>query len=601
MNRFFNTIFGQRICYCLQKVLQLAKENNAVVVFSSQASYGLYRLCKQYDTLPDDLTNNNIVIPISDVKIWYEETWNSRPFFLLDIVSSDGITLFQGYKVIRKQYPDSKVTPILLFSAINKQELKEQLQNDNSILVDAFIHDLKTEYQIPHSSIGRLSYELSYMFQNQLNSYAFVFPVTLNCNYEYDHPETKTRQSYLIVPKEAFTEFRKSSGEWKYVDASYFVNDIEGEYAVTKKIPFGFFRYQYMDLYFNMGNLVETLIVNCRYEILDNENVAVVLSPFVVIKPISYENALEICRKLYVRTKLGDWLEDKKNKPSCELLLVFINRFISIYTWMMFRDKVKLYFNVPNIETKIELISDNDVWQDTIETVYEFGKIELQSRIRQVCEISGIYTDSIKIKMHDILNANSFEKAYKLLFDQFLEAKRENLNNGFISIEQMRELIDCNSKCLDNDQKQRLFISSLLQMLNQGILEQQVLYENGVISNGFRLCELVEIALPFYNPYIMYAVYVHYLHCVVSQNTENAKESYFAGIQHVFQILRTLLKENDSIHVLFDEDILNENERYFSDKRANLCTLLENKAFRVEKDKRIKIVDKMIKDAMSCS
>ena len=184
------------------------------------------------------------------------------------------------------------------------------------------------------------------------------------------------------------------------------------------------------------------------------------------------------------------------------------------------------------------------------------------------------------------------------MFDQFLETKRESRNNGFISVDQMRELINCNSKCLNNNQRQRLFISSLLQMLDKGILEPQILYKNGVIFNGFRLCELGEIALPFYNPYIMYAVYVHYLHCVTS---ENVKESYFAGIQHVFQKLRKLLKENDSIHVLFDEDILNENERYFSDKRANLCTLVENKAFRVEKDKRIKVVDKMIKDAISCS
>lgn len=597
MNHFLNTISGQRICCSLQKVLQLAKENNAVVIFSSQTSYELYRLCKQYDALPKDLINN-IVIPIRYVKSLHEKTWNGRPFFLLDIVSADGMTLFQGYKIIRKQYPDSKITPILLFSSVNKQELKEWSQNDNSSLADVFIQDLKTEYQIPHSSIGRLSYELSYMFQNQMNpyAYAFAFPVILNCNYEYNHQETKTYQSYLTVPKEVLTDFRKSSGEWKYVDSSYFVDDIKGEYVVTKRISCGFFRYQNMDLYFNIGNLVEALIVNCRYESLNNENVAVVFTPFAVIKSIEYENALEICRKLYVGTKLGSWFENEENKPSCELLLVSISSFISIYIWMMFRDKVKLYFNVPDIKTKIELMSNDDVCQNTIETVYELGRMEVQSRIIQVCKIRGICTSNIKT--HDILAADSFEKAYQLLFDQFLETKRESRNNGFISVDQMRELIDCNSKCLNNDQRQRLFISSLLQMLDKGILEPQILYKNGVILNGFRLCELGEIALPFYNPYIMYAVYVHYLHCVTS---ENVKESYFAGIQHVFQKLRELLKENDSIHVLFDEDILNKNERYFSDNRTNLCALVENKAFRVEKDKRIKVVDKMIKDAISCS
>ena len=96
----------------------------------------------------------------------------------------------------------------------------------------------------------------------------------------------------------------------------------------------------------------------------------------------------------------------------------------------------------------------------------------------------------------------------------------------------------------------------------------------------------------------MYTVYLFYLRCQLAINKQEINRSYFNGIHNVFQMLRKLLKENSSLNILFDDEILDKNERYFSDNRAELWMLVENKMFRVNKDKRIKIVDKIIEKAM---
>ena len=82
-------------------------------------------------------------------------------------------------------------------------------------------------------------------------------------------------------------------------------------------------------------------------------------------------------------------------------------------------------------------------------------------------------------------------------------------------------------------------------------------------------------------------------------NEEKTKEAYFSGIHDVFNTLRKLVKANDSMNILFTNEALDKNERYFSDQRADLYTLVENKSFRVYKDKRIKIVEKLIKNGIN--
>ena len=232
----------------------------------------------------------------------------------------------------------------------------------------------------------------------------------------------------------------------------------------------------------------------------------------------------------------------------------------------------------------------NPVFLDTIKMMFTWKQIDFESRIEQVNKIENIATWTQE--KNNNVSLNTLEEVYELLYQQVIEMKREKNTDNFVTIEQMENMV--------SQQNQELLTGSLLQMLDQDILEQNIVYQNGMILRVFRCGNNSDIVLPFYNPYIMYAVYLFYLlRCQLNANEEKTKEAYFASIHDVFNALRKLVKENDSMNILFTNEVLDKNERYFSDQRADLYTLVENKSFRVYKDKRIKIVEKLIKNGIN--
>lgn len=335
---------------------------------------------------------------------------------------------------------------------------------------------------------------------------------------------------------------------------------------------------------------MKSLIIKCRYEELKDGNIAVLFTPFVVVKSIRYENAVNICRKLYADTEIGKWLENTTERISYVLLLNLIECFTNLYTWILFESKLKIYFNTSEI--KLDLLQNNlnPVFLDTIKMMFTWKQIDFESRIEQVNKIGNIATWTQE--KNNNVSLNTIEEVYELLYQQVIEMKREKNTDNFVTIEQMENMV--------SQQNQELLTGSLLQMLDQNILEQNTVYQNGMILHVFRCGNNSDIVLPFYNPYIMYAVYLFYLlRCQLNTNEEKTKEAYFSGIHDVFNTLRKLVKANDSMNILFTNEALDKNERYFSDQRADLYTLVENKSFRVYKDKRIKIVEKLIKNGIN--
>lgn len=602
IKKFLNTVFGQRICMSLRNILLRAKKENAIIVFMSRKGYWLYRLCRQCAGWTEELFDDCVVISDRYIAKWSEDTWNGRPFYLIDDTVTSGVSMFYVYKKLREQYPDSNVTPIALFVSADRYELiknlKMRLQQENMTLVDEFMYDFQVEYQIPASSVGWLSYQQIYAFQNRMISYVVDLPVISEINYNSDQPETENNHQYSVIARDVFEELQRFSGEWEYVDNSYRWDDVEGEYAETKKISCGFFQYNNTDWYSRVEVYIEQLVIKCRYEELDDGNMAVVFTPFAIVNSIRHEDAMDICRSLYADTPLGKWLDNEGNQASYVLLLRSIVYFMSFYAWVLFKEKLKAYLDTSGMKVDMSLLQENSdsVFIDTVKMMGEWNKMDFQSRINQTNPTKEIGIWLAKEK--DILDQNAFESAYELLYQLILEKKREERTDGFVTIEQMEELIYSYSKNLEKEQRQRLLISVLLKMLDQSVLGNRVVYKNGVILRGFRYGENSDIALPFYNSYVMYTVYLFYLRCQLAINKQEISRSYFNGIHNVFQMLRKLLKENSSLNILFDDEILDKNEKYFSDNRAELWMLVENKMFRVNKDKRIKIVDKIIEKAM---
>lgn len=357
-----------------------------------------------------------------------------------------------------------------------------------------------------------------------------------------------------------------------------------------RRFPVVFFQYMNSNWYNKTGSFMKSLIIKCRYEELKDGNIAVLFTPFVVVNSIRYENAVNICRKLYADTEIGKWLENTTERISYVLLLNLIECFTNLYTWILFESKLKIYFNTSEI--KLDLLQNNlnPVFLDTIKMMFTWKQINFESRIEQVNKIGNIATWTQE--KNNNVSLNTIEEVYELLYQQVIEMKREKNTDNFVTIEQMENMV--------SQQNQELLTGSLLQMLDQDILEQNTVYQNGMILRVFRCGNNSDIVLSFYNPYIMYAVYLFYLlRCQLNTNEEKTKEAYFSGIHDVFNALRKLVKENDSMNILFTNEVLDKNERYFSDQRADLYTLVENKSFRVYKDKRIKIVEKLIKNGIN--
>jgi len=316
-------------------------------------------------------------------------------------------------------------------------------------------------------------------------------------DYESNQSETEENHQYSIVPKETFKELQRFSGEWKYTDNSYYMDDNKESYTETKKISCGFFQYMNSNWYNKTGSFMKSLIIKCRYEELKDGNIAVLFTPFVVVKSIRYENAVNICRKLYADTEIGKWLENTTERISYVLLLNLIECFTNLYTWILFESKLKVYFNTSEIKLDLLQSNLNPAFLDTIKMMFTWKQINFESRIEQVNKIGNIATWTQE--KNNNVSLNTIEEVYELLYQQVIEMKREKNTDNFVTIEQMENMV--------SQQNQELLTGSLLQMLDQNILEQNTVYQNGMILHVFRCGNNSDIVLPFYNPYIMYVLF----------------------------------------------------------------------------------------------
>ena len=238
-------------------------------------------------------------------------------------------------------------------------------------------------------------------------------------DYESNQSETEENHQYSIVTKETFTELQRFSGEWKYTDNSYYMDDNNESYTETKKISCGFFQYMNSNWYNKTGSFMKSLIIKCRYEELKDGNIAVLFTPFVVVKSIRYENAVNICRKLYADTEIGKWLENTTERISYVLLLNLIECFTNLYTWILFESKLKVYFNTSEIKLDLLQSNLNPASLDTIKMMFTWKQINFESQIEQVNKIGNIATWTQE--KNNNVSLNTIEEVYELLYQQVIE------------------------------------------------------------------------------------------------------------------------------------------------------------------------------------
>lgn len=602
-DKFFQTPIGQQINDNLQKTLQRAK--GGVVIFLSRKGYWLYQIYRRYAGWKQKIYDDITIISDRYISKWYEESWNGKPLFIVDDTITTGISMFNVFKKVRHQYSESKITCITFFMRMSHQELRKLMMAQLSDGIrpqdidelNVFLDCLEAYEKVTFGQIGWLSYEQIYLFQKLMVPYVVDLPVLTDVNYEYNYEESERNHHYSVLGYDTFEKLKQICGDWRYEDNSYLWDNFLNDHIQTEKIQNGFFCYLDPNIYSRVGRALLEIVIRCRHELNEQGNWNVVFTPFAIVKSVPFEEAQKMCLDLYQGTDFGDWLSKNRvcleEKKHSTLMFRSIVYFLSLYGWSAFCRAAEEFLGskLPmQLDTRMLGENSDSVFIRTVDQMKNWEKENFLQNLQKIEPIDGM-TGAAWYKKK-LLQGDDIKNAYLLLYRAIIERKRDKPCQTFIAIEELYDMID--SSVEDKDETKRmLFIKVLLQMLDQSIFGNAVEYREDVIFRGFRFGENSEVALPFYNKYIYYGVENLYSRCIwkAEYDSEEARKIFFGKIHSLFYGMRIMAQKGGYLNEVIDEKDLEYNEQYFSDERADLRTLVENKRFRINLDRRLDFIE----------
>lgn len=610
--KFSRTSLGRAIDDHLQRILRKAK--GGIVIFLSRKGYWLYRVYRRYAGWDESLCKDVTIISDRYVKKWSEEDWNGKKFYIVDDTVTTGGSMFDIFQKVREQYPNSSVSCIALFMRMSNQELRE-LMMENKMWepeklekLEDFLAHLTIYDRVSLEQIGWLSYEQIHLFQKLLVPYVVDLPLLTDGKYVCESKEPERDHHYSQFDSDVFEALLRMEGDWKYEDNSYLWNNLLDEEARPEKIQCGFFRYTNPNVYSRVGDALFLIIVKCRYEQNEQGGKNLVFTPFAIVNSMRFEDAFRLCKAFYRETPFGKWLEDNEREINIDshhvLLLRAVVYFLSLYGWSAFQREAEAC-----IGRELPMKLDTSMMCESsptefIETAEEIGKWTREDFLQVFQEITPVNNGQLFIRrkigrVKEEIKGTDFDKAYLLIYESVIERKRQNQYKPFISIEELYKIIDDAVEGRE-EIKKTLLTKILTRMLDQSVLGNAIICyeenEEGMINRGFRFGENSDIALPFYNAYIYYGVESLYSRCAwkAVYDSEETKKLFFQNISLLFCGIRNMAVKNGYFDVLFDEACLNSNEQYFSNKDAGLRVLVENKKFRIKRDKRLATIEQDI-------
>ena len=163
---------------------------------------------------------------------------------------------------------------------------------------------------------------------------------------------------------------------------------------------------------------------------------------------------------------------------------------------------------------------------------------------------------------------------------EILRRKREKSENIFIPIEEIKDYVF--DKTLDKDLKTRnqILLSIFLQMTDQSVIGNSLRVDDeNRIYRGYRYGENSDVVLPFRNTYIQLVVETFYdnSQMISGYNSDKARQIYFKLIEIMFRELKVWVKEQNYLDVFVSRQELEWGSLYYSDKQADIDTLINNK------------------------
>ena len=587
----------------LKSVLDKAVAENAPVIFMCRKAYWLYRTLRCYSQEWDKKYGQLVILSNRLIIKEPDELLNKgyHVVYVFDDTVNTGRSLYQIYKILKAMKPEFEVRLVVACAPESKEALKEKLivqeKGENPELIEEFFETLSIGYYVNIDEIGWISSQEIYMYQRELIPYVIELP------FMKEETDTKIVQwtdknPYVInLRKEIFRSLCISGTQWDYVDNSYFWPDRLENGRIDRVIHCGFFHYHNIYVDKSLGDYAPELIVKCRYEETEEGKIQAVFTPFAVMDSISMEEAWKMFSCFYMNTnyfkkkkEVYDFLQRSNNnteeyRQSREQLGVAVFRanvfFFSLYVYRVFERMVSRVINC-------SLVLDDEYMkesfsEDFIKYVDKVSKWEPEDFLNKIRRLEPISKISVKNQFRNIRYEYIKNDAEGMLAQvrlEILRRKREKSENIFIPIEEIKDYVF--DKTLDKDLKTRnqMLLSIILQMTDQSVIGNSLRVDDeNRIYRGYRYGENSDVVLPFRNTYIQLVVETFYDNCqmISGYNSDKARQIYFKLIEIMFRELKVWVKEQNYLDVFVSRQELEWGSLYYSDKQADIDTLINNK------------------------
>lgn len=623
MEKPFKVFANTRIGYGMQQALEgvLEKAQGHILIFMSRKGYWLYRMYKESLTLDVGLCNN--VTIYSDRYIYKEdippEVLSDKEIYIFDDTVTTGVSLFKVYSILCKKYSNTKVNPFAAYILPEKRELqlnmRRLLPEIEESSINKFFSLLNTHMHASPGEVGWLSSQQIYVFQKQLVPYVIDLPFL----------KADDNKKTLTVSKETFMALTLQGSKWHYVNNSYESSNcmqISGKNGQRVMIKSGYFICEddHLEKVFRENSL--QLVIKCRYEEYDKDNFEVNFTPFAVMGSMRFDEAWEIFQILYNDIAVEYVEEKKKKKEQCEAqsnscpdslegniveysqLGTAVYRAI-VYAFSMYAKVLFSKYLYGFVDKKIRLDSEimkensSELFINAVEKMDTWEEEEFQNRFDRMRSISKIGIQE-KFNVCNFYNiGNDAEGLYAQVHYEVLRRKTQNLNDAFISIEEIQNYVSDILKTFDVKKQINGYLNIILRMLDQSILGNCLIIKNQVIYRGFRFGENSDVMIPYFNKYLLNAAIKLFYRCQWLHYEQKGEigELFFKNIPPLFRRIRQKAEKRGYLNILISNEEFEWNEQYFADSKRPLNLLIENKLL-INCDERDEIIDQNIDECL---
>lgn len=482
-------------------------------VFICRSSYWLFLImCAQNDWKVDKskILSDRYVIKEYDLRL------KNKRVALIDDTMQSGYALYRVYSKLRQWYPQMDIEPMVVYCGIREIDPLQisRYSEKEKTLIDEFISSIRYVSDASYETLGAFPFYATELVQNVMVPYVVELPFLVNGEYtenEYlnDLTGRPAKERTVMVSSEKFNQLISSENNWHYRDNSYSLPD-------GQKICCGYFYYSGVELQNIFGDYLVRPIMKCRYELATDNHVKMLFTPFAIFRCMNYEEAKGIALTLYKGTeyenfvqKAQDAIEDYQEEAN-EKFEVAIYRsivyFVSEYLARQFSNYVS-EFGI--ILTQNGGLLKNHVSEAFANAVGEMANWKQQQFLKQMSQVRCEYQEGARRHFDRDCQYNypeGLNRSYRRLYNEVIRRKRQVHTLFSFTLEEMMDFLYKNVNYPSKEALKDCLTGTLLRMLDMSVLGNVLEYNNGIIKRGFRYGENSDVMLPYYNPYIFYAL-----------------------------------------------------------------------------------------------